>query len=193
MLIFFSGLWIGEKSHSIRSRVIAKTEQYILQNMNNSIIVRPGLVFGINDNFLRKLIPLFKLSPIIPIFGNGKSQFQPVFIDDLAKAIEVIISKNNLKNKIYEFYGSEIFSYKSLYVFLAESLSLAKIFIRIPFFLAKILVYFTQKISSKLITLEQLKLFENDNLPSKKTSTFKDLDIKPQNLLQIIKIIVEKY
>ena len=127
------------------------------------------------------------------MFGNGNRKFQPVFVNDVAKAIEMIITKNNSGNKIYELYGSESFTYKFLYVFLAKTLGLSRTFLPFPFLIAKILVYLIQKISNKLITLEQLRLFENDNLPSNKTSTFRDLNIKPQNILQIIKIIVEKY
>ena len=193
LLIYFSGLGITSDSNSIRSKIIAKTEENILKNMRNGIIIRPGLVFGIDDNFLKKLIPLFKLSPIIPIFGNGNAKLQPVFVNDVVKAVETIIAKNNLESKIYELYGTDTFTYKFLYRYLAKSLGLSRIFLPFPFFLAKILVYLIQKISKKLITLEQLKLFEYDNLPSNKTGTFRDLDIKPQNILQTIKIIVEKY
>ncbi|PPR46191.1 MAG: hypothetical protein CFH18_00713 [Alphaproteobacteria bacterium MarineAlpha5_Bin8] len=192
LLIFFSGLGTTHDSKSKRTKIIAKTEDYIINNLLNSLIIRPGLVFGLNDNFLRKIMPLIKLSFIIPIFGSGETRVQPVYVDDVAKAVERLVVNKYIGNKIYELYGSENFSYRFLYRFLAQSLGLHRIIFPIPIFLAKVLVYFIQKISSKFITIEQLNLFMNDSLPSNKTATFSDLGIGPQNILQVIKIIIKK-
>ena len=87
--IFFSGLGVDESSLSQRIKIIAKSENYILSNFNNSIIVRPGIILGGNDNFLGRLIPIMKFSPFIPLFGGGDSNIQPVFIDDVAKALDL--------------------------------------------------------------------------------------------------------
>ena len=193
LLIYFSGLGTSSKSKSKRTRIIAKTEDYILKNLINGLIIRPGLVFGINDNFLKKIIPIFKMFPIIPVFGSGENRIQPVYVDDVAKALEYIIAKKYTNDKIYELYGSEVLSYKFLYTYVAKCLGLQRIIFPIPFFLAKLMVYFIQIISNKLITIEQLNLFIRDNVASNKVATFQDLNIKPQNILQIIKIIVKKY
>ena len=193
LFIYFSGLGTSSRSKSRRTRIIAKTEEYVLKNVINGLIIRPGLVFGINDNFLKKIIPLFKMFPIIPLFGNGESKLQPVYVDDVAKALEYIIAKKYSNGKIYELFGSEVFSYKFLYSYVAQCLNLRRIIFPFPFFLAKLMVYFIQIISNKLITIEQLNLFMDDNIPSNQAATFQDLNIKPQNILQIIKIVVKKY
>ena len=51
--------------------------------------------------FLKRLIPIFKSSFFVPLFGNGLTNFQPVFIDDVSFAIEKIIETlgQNDKNK----------------------------------------------------------------------------------------------
>ena len=91
--LFFSGLGTDKNSMSKRTRMIAKSEDYIGNNCINSCIFRPGIILGSDDQFLKKILPLFKYSIFIPLFGTGNAKFQPVYIDDIAKAIEKVIQK----------------------------------------------------------------------------------------------------
>ena len=54
--------------------------------------MKPGIIIGGGDKFLGNLLFLFKLSFFIPLFGDGKSRFQPVFIDDVISSIDRIIN-----------------------------------------------------------------------------------------------------
>jgi len=194
--IFFSGLGVDESSLSQRIKIIAKSENYILSNFNNSIIVRPGIILGGNDNFLGRLIPIMKFSPFIPLFGGGDSNIQPVFIDDVAKAVEIIIEKKyygKSSKKIYEIYGREIFTYKSLYLLIGNFLHIKRIYFHFPFSLAKIFFKILGKIGIKILTNEQLELFKNDNLPTKEHLNLDSLGIKPSDITLIIKNSIQKY
>ena len=123
--IYFSGLGVDDKIDSNRSKAIVKSEKYIQNNIAKSVIIRPGIIIGGGDKFLKSLIPLFKISFFIPIFGNGLSKFQPVFIDDVSKAINEIIQNNKFDQNIYEFVGPNIFTYQEFrrYAFISGSLS----------------------------------------------------------------------
>ena len=68
------------------------------------------------DKFLRELLRLFKISFFIPLFGNGKSKLQPIFIDDVSLAINKIVEDTLLGNHIFEFVGAEIFTYLRNYI-----------------------------------------------------------------------------
>ena len=118
VFIFFSGLGVSEKSPSKRVQFIAKAENYILENLNRVTIVKPSVVIGGGDHFIGKLLPIFKLSFFIPIFGKGEAKLQPVFVDDVAIAVETILKQEVEGNNIYELVGPEIFTYKSFYQFI---------------------------------------------------------------------------
>ena len=98
IFIFFSGLGVNKDSSSVRSQYIAKAEKYILQNIINSSIIRASIIIGEGDQFLEKLIPIFKFSFFVPLFGSGNTKFQPVYVDDIAKAIDNILD-NQIKGK----------------------------------------------------------------------------------------------
>jgi len=190
--IFFSGLGVSEKSSSRRVQSIARTEQYIIQNILNTSIIRPGVVIGEGDQFLGKLLPIFKFSFFIPLFGSGEEKLQPVFVDDVAKAIESILEQG-LKNKnIYELAGSEIFTYKSLYQFITECLSVKRVFIPVPFGLASMGVSLIEKTPFNLITKDQLLLFREDNIISNLHKNFRDLGLFSRGLREVIRKILLK-
>ena len=129
------------------------------------------------------------MSFFIPLFGNGLSKFQPVFIDDVSVAINKIFESNLSGHHIYEFVGPEIFTYQEFYNFLSTCIDKKRVFFPFPFFLAKICVSILEKTPLSPLNSEQLKLFENDNICSNNHKKLDDLEIYPQGLREIIKNI----
>lgn len=190
--IYFSGIGIDNNQDSFRSSSIYDSEQYIEKNLSNSSIIRPGVIIGGGDNFLKSLIPLFKLSFFIPLFGNGSAKFQPVFIDDVSLAVNKIIKFPTMGNHTFEFTGNEIFSYINLYRYLSECMNKTRVLVPIPLSIVKIGVSILSKTPFAPLTPEQLRLFENDNIASNKYKSLQDLQIIPQDLKEIIKKIIKK-
>tara|TARA_B110000196_G_scaffold189431_1_gene162208 strand:+ start:1173 stop:2084 length:912 start_codon:yes stop_codon:yes gene_type:complete len=190
--IYFSGIGIDEKNDSERSKAILQSEKYIQKNLINSIIIRPGVIIGGGDQFLKSLTSLFKMTFFVPLLGNGLSKFQPVFIDDVSMAINTIIESDLLKHYIYEIVGSDIFTYKEFYNYLAMCMNKTRVFVPVPFQLAKIAVSIMEKISFSPLSSEQLKLFERDNISSNNHKKLEDLKIFPQDIREITKKIIEK-
>jgi len=191
LYIFFSGLSIDKNSSSKRIKAIVDTEEYIKNNSINSCIIRPGVILGGGDQFLQRLIPIFKMSFFIPLFGD-EVKLQPVYIDDIAKAVETIIISKIKGKHIFELVGPEIFTYRNLYTYLNKCLGINRIIIPIPFGLAKLGVIILEKISFNLLTREQLNLFQNDNLPLDIDKNFAYLNIQAQDIRGIIKQSIQK-
>ena len=189
--IFFSGLGVDIDKTSLRSNAVFKSEQEALKKINNTSIIRPGVIIGGGDIFLKRLLPIFKTSFFIPLFGNGSIKFQPVFIDDVSLAIENVIN-NNIKGKnIYELAGPHIISYKAFYNHIAQCLKKTRVFVPVPLNLIKPLIGIAEKTPFSPLTSEQLLLFEKDNIAQNIDKSFKNLNINPQDTLQIVKNIIE--
>jgi NADH dehydrogenase len=190
--IYFSGIGIDKESNSFRSKAIFLSEKYMQTNLKNSIIIKPSVIIGGGDKFLKNLLPLFKVSFFIPLFGNGLSKFQPVFIDDVCMAVKKIIDTKLLGKYIYEFVGIEVFTYKDFFEFLSQCINKKRVFVKIPFKLAKFGISIFEKTPFSPINLEQLKLFESDNISYNNYKKLEDLNILPQDVREIIKKIVKK-
>ena len=189
--IFFSGLGVNKENNSSRSNAVFKSEKEAFNNIKNSIIIRPGVIIGGGDVFLQRLLPIFKLSFFIPLFGNGKIRFQPVFIDDVSLAVEKIIEESIEGNNIYELAGPIIISYKDFYNHISNCLNKTRVLTPVPLSFIKPLIGIAEKTPFSPLTSEQLLLFEKDNISENIDKSFKNLSINPQDTLQIIRNIIE--
>ena len=63
-------------------------EQSVTSNFPGAIILRPSVVFGAEDEFFNKFAAMTRFGPVLPIVG-GDRRLQPVFVDDIARAVTV--------------------------------------------------------------------------------------------------------
>ena len=189
--IFFSGLGADTHKNSLRSAAVFKSEKEIFKKINNATILRPGVIIGGGDLFLKRLLPIFKMSFFIPLFGDGSTKFQPVFIDDVSLAVEKIINEQIKGKNIYELAGPRIISYKDFYSYISKCLNKTRVLVPIPLNFMKPLISIAEKTPFSPLTSEQLLLFETDNIQQNIDKSFKNLEINPQDTLQITKNIVE--
>ena len=183
--IFFSGLGT-EKRSTLRNEIIAKTEELITQELKNSIIIRPSVILGNGDQFLSNLLPIFKMSFFIPLFGDGSKKFQPVLIDDVVEFTSKVIEKPDLKERLYELGGPDIFTYKEFYSKIAETMNKKKVFVPIPMQIVKPIVGLGEKTPFFPINSEQLSLFNSDNILINRVSSFNYLKILPKKIISAI-------
>ncbi|MFL2520673.1 MAG: NAD-dependent epimerase/dehydratase family protein [Alphaproteobacteria bacterium] len=189
--IFFSGLGADIDKNSRRSIAIHKTEKEAFKYLKNVNIVRPGVIIGGGDVFLKRLLPIFKSSFFVPLFGDGSVKFQPVFIDDISLAVEKIVDEEIKNQNIYEFAGPEILTYRKFYNHISKCLNKTRVLVPVPLKVMKPLISMVEKTPISPLTSEQLLLFEKDNVLQHVDKTFKDLSINPQDILQIVKNIIE--
>ena len=190
--IFFSGLGVDLDKNSTRSMAVHKSEKEAFKYLKNSIIVRPGVIIGGGDIFMKRLIPIFKMSFFVPLFGNGLTKFQPVFIDDVSHAIEKIIDNKISRKSIFELAGPIIINYKEFYNYISKCLKKTRVLVPTPISMLKPLIGLVEKTPFSPLTSEQLLLFEKDNIIQNIDKSFADLKINPQDTLQIVKKIIEK-
>ena len=191
MFIFFSGLGVDIDKNSSRSAAVFKSEKEILKTINNATIIRPGVIIGGGDIFLKRLLSIFKMSFFVPLFGDGSKKFQPVFIDDISLAVEKIINDDIKGKNIYELAGPRIISYRDFYNYISKCLNKTRVLVPVPFNIMKPLISIAEKTPFSPLTSEQLSLFEKDNILQNIDKTFKNLDINPQDTLQITSNIIE--
>ena len=73
-------------------------EEKALNNFDKTVIIRPSVVIGNEDNFTN-LFAKLSLSPIIPVV-NVNYKFEPIFVNDVARSILKSIETNNNEGKI---------------------------------------------------------------------------------------------
>ena len=168
--IHLSALGINEAIDSNYARSKLEGEANILKNFPTSTILRPSVVYSVDDNFTTNFMTLLNRLPIFPLYYQGKTKFTPIHCSDLTDIIYHIISKN-IQSKIIECIGPEIISFKEILQKLLKLIEKKRILIPFPLVLAKFTARFFEILPNPLITLDQLKLLKYDNTKSGKYKT----------------------
>lgn len=93
-------------------------------------IVRPTLVFGVEDILVNNITWLIRKFPVFPIFGDGEYKVQPVFVGDLA-SIAIGCGRSD-RSEIIDAIGPETYSFEQLARQIAAALSRRVLFVNIP-------------------------------------------------------------
>ena len=184
--VFFSGLGTEQRS-TYRNEIISKTEDLVIKNLQKSVVIRPSVILGNNDQFLSNLLPIFKMSFFIPLFGNGSKKFQPVLIDDIVEFVLKTIEANKIGKQLYELAGPDIFTYREFYNLIADAMNKKRVLVPTPMPILKPVVGIAEKLPFFPINSEQLSLFETDNTLSGNESGFDYHEISPKRVISAIK------
>ena len=192
LMIHFSALGANSNSNSayIKSKFLGEEE--VKSNFANSTIIRPSIVVGPKDSFFNMFAKLAGLLPLIPLVGSSV-KFQPVYVGDVAKAVNEIIA-NSIYKETYELGGKSIYTFKELIELLLKEIRKKRIILPISFFAGRIQAMLFQLMPKPLLTLDQIKILEEgDNILSGKNKTFKDLNIEAKNIESILPLYLKVY
>ena len=184
--IYFSGLGT-EKRSTLRNEIISKTEELINQELKNSIIIRPSVILGNGDQFLSSLLPIFKMSFFIPLFGDGSKKFQPVLIEDIVDFVSNLIELPSSDESLFELGGPDVFTYREFYTLISELMNKKRVLVPVPMPIIKPIVGIGEKTPFSPINLEQLSLFDSDNILNNDKKGFDYLKMLPRKIISAIK------
>ena len=187
--IHLSALGINEAIDSEYARSKLEGEVNIQKNFPLATILRPSVVYSVDDNFTTNFMTLLSRLPLFPLYYNGDTKFSPIHCSDLTDIIYHVVLQNIL-SKIIECVGPEIISLKEILKKLLKLTGKKRLLIPLPFFLANISANLFQLLPKPLLTVDQLKLLKYDNILSKKYQTNSDIGIPS---LRIFEQEVEKY
>jgi len=151
-------------------------ESNIQKNFPLATLLRPSVVYSVDDNFTTNFMTLLSRLPFFPLYYNGATKFAPIHCSDLTDIIYHVISKN-IYSKIIECIGPEIISLKEILVKLLKLISKNRFLIPLPFFAANMSAKLFQLFPKPLLTVDQLIILKYDNIPSNKYQTNFDIGI----------------
>ena len=187
--IHLSALGINEAIDSEYAKSKLKGEINIQKNFPLATILRPSVVYSVDDNFTTNFMTLLCRLPFFPLYYNGVTKFTPIHCSDLTDTIHHVISKN-IYSKIIECVGPETISLKNILKKLLKLINKNRLLIPLPFFAANMTANLFQLFPKPLLTVDQLILLKYDNVLSNKYQTNTDIGIPSTRLFDKE---VEKY
>ncbi len=178
-LIHVSAIGADSESESRYAQTKAEGEKRVRAALPASVILRPSIVFGPEDQFFNKFAGLARISPVLPLIGGGRTRFQPVFVGDVAAAIVAALENPAAQGKTYELGGPTIYSFKELMQIVLRETGRKRALVPLPFALASLKAFFLQFAPNPLLTPDQVKLLRHDNVVASTALTLADLGIHP--------------
>jgi NADH dehydrogenase len=83
-------------------------------------VFRPAVIFGREDSFLNMFARLLKRLPVLPL-GSPNTRFQPVYVEDVARAYAASIDNPATFGQRYELCGPRVYTLKELVEFVART------------------------------------------------------------------------
>ncbi len=177
--IHLSALGIEKATDSKYALSKLEGERKVKENFKKSIIIKPSIVYSVDDNFTTRFMSLLSMLPIMPLYYNGNTKFSPIHVTDLVDVIfNLIESKED--NLVLECIGPEVLTFKEIIKKLLIAIEKKRVLLPLPLPIAKFTAKFLQLLPNPLLTEDQLKILKYDNCKTKDYKNNFDLGYIPK-------------
>ncbi|XP_047173431.1 NADH dehydrogenase [ubiquinone] 1 alpha subcomplex subunit 9, mitochondrial isoform X2 [Vigna umbellata] len=187
-----SSLGASPSSPSRMLRAKAAAEEVVLRELPEATILKPAVMIGTEDRILNPWAHFAKKYGFIPLFGNGSTKIQPVYVVDVAAALTTVLKDDGTSmGKTYELGGPEIFTVHDLAELMYETIREWPRYVKVPFPIAKALATPREILLNKvpfplptpeIFNLDKIQALTTDTIVSENALTFNDLGIVPHKL-----------
>lgn len=201
-LVHVSAIGADADSDSLYARTKGEGEKAVMDAVPAATILRPSIVFGLEDKFFNRFAAMATSTPFtpLPLIGGGKTRFQPVYVDDVADAVCAALERADAKGRIFELGGPGIYTFRELMEMMLREIGRQRILAPLPAPMASLIGFFGQ-LAGKLpfveppLTQDQVKLARIDNVVNTDGSvgTLADLGVEPQTLESILPTYMEPF
>ena len=165
--IHISALGINEATDSNYAISKLEGENNILKNFSAATILRPSIVYSVDDNFTTNFMTLLSNLPFFPLYYYGKTKFMPIHCSDLVDIIYYVLSKN-ISSNIIECVGPETITFEDVLKRLLKLIDKKRILVPLPLFVANLSAKLFELLPKPILTQDQLRLLKYDNILSGK-------------------------
>ena len=174
--IHLSALGINEATDSKYAKSKLEGEKNVLNNFPLSTILRPSIVYSVDDSFTTNFMTLLNRLPVFPLYYSGKTKFTPIHCSDLTDIIYETITKN-INSKIIECVGPEVINFREIIERLLTLINKKRLLLPMPLQLATLTAKIFQLLPNPILTEDQLRLLKYDNVLSGKYKSNSDIGV----------------
>ncbi|MBM3569933.1 MAG: complex I NDUFA9 subunit family protein [Alphaproteobacteria bacterium] len=161
--------------------------------LSQAAVLRPSIVFGPEDDFFNRFGALARLLPVLPLIGGGGTRFQPVHVGDVAAAAVKALTEPGHAGRNYELGGPRVYSFRELMELVCRYTGRDRLLVPIPFALARYEAMWLQLLPKPLLTVDQVRLLERDNLADPALPGLADFGIEPTPVEAVVPGYLARY
>ena len=179
--IHLSAMGLEDAKDSSYAQSKLQGEKKIKESFHKTTILRPSVVYSVDDNFTTTFMTILNRLPVFPIYYKGKTKFMPIHCSDLTDVIMEVIEKR-INSEIIECGGPEIISFKQILITLSSLINKKRLILPVPLFIGSFIAKFMEILPKPLLTTDQLRLLNYDNVYSNKYLTNSKIGVPSKKL-----------
>lgn len=190
-LVQISAIGADTESESEYSRTKGEGEAAVVAAFPGAVILRPSIIFGTEDGFFNRFAGMTRFGPVLPVVG-ADTQFQPVWVDDVAQAAVASITKD-VDAGVYELGGPDVYTFREMMQVMLAVIKRRRLILNIPFGIANIIApiagavqFLSLGIVKAPITKDQVINLRKDNVVGADSAGFAAFGIEPTNLEAVL-------
>ena len=192
--VHVSSLGVSQSSPSLYARTKAEGEMRVREAFPAATIFRPSLMFGPEDNFFNRFAGMARMVRMVPLIGGGQTKFQPVYVGDVAAAIEKsVVDPVSARGRTYELGGPSVYTFKDMMALMLHETYRKAALVPVPFGLASFGASLANLTPWAPLTPDQVKLLKSDNVMSKGALGLHDLAIEPDSVEAILPTYIWRF
>jgi uncharacterized protein YbjT (DUF2867 family) len=191
-LIQISAIGADPNSPSRYAATKGKAEHAVLEAFPTATVLRPSLVFGMEDKFFNRFAEIARISPFMPVIC-GATKMQPVYVGDVADAVMAALANDASMGKVYELGGPRVWSFREILAFILQETKRDKPLVNIPMGIARMQASILQHVPGKPLTPDQLLMLETDNVVAPGALGLADLGLTPTPVELVVPTYLSRY
>lgn len=189
-LVHVSALGVAEHAPSryLRSKAAGEAALQIAAQTQpiELTLVRPSLVFGDGDRSVNLFARLQGLFPLMPL-GGADARLQPVWVQDLARALVEVLLRRDAVGQIYEIAGPRELTLAELVRLAGRVAGHERPVLRLPHALAALQALFMECLPGEpLLSRDNLASLSVPNVPSGQLPGLAELGIRASSLEAVL-------
>ncbi len=184
-------------SHYARSKAAGETA--VREAFPSATILRPSVVFGTEDSYFNRFAGLSRMIPLILPLVGANTKFQPVYVEDIAKAVDTILSRQ-IAGQTMELGGPDIASFRELMEKMLHVTRRKRYILNLPLFVARAQAllfevgsFLTGGLFAPALTRDQIAQLQVDNVVNPEMDGFAQLGIAPTAMDGVLNTYLYSY
>jgi uncharacterized protein YbjT (DUF2867 family) len=185
--MFFSALSASpfQRTRFFRSKALA--EKAVLEAELDGTVFAPSIMYDPNDAWIT-LLRRLALLPVLPISGEGKALYQPIWARDVARCVIGRLEGNGAGPR-FELAGPQVLSYDDMARTVAESAGRRRPLVHVPLpFVRAGLIWLRRLVGeSAFATWEEAELMEIPMITARGTADVESLGVRPAFMADVLR------
>ena len=165
-----------------------EAEELVRRSGIPGAIFRPSVIVGPGDGFMELLLSMLRISPVVPVIGDGQYRLQPTDVEDVAEAFARAAGRSDSLEGAFDIGGPHKLTYNRLLGIICEEFGWRRRFVHVPVGLVKPFVDLASnwRLPTPINSQELAMLLEENIIPGDASALREVFGIEPTTLRSVL-------